>query len=63
MIRVECDRCRVTVVDGVRSEDTGMLACMASGNWDKPIPSCQCELVGTISHQLVVECYIVSISY
>ena len=44
VISVECDRCRETMVDGVRGDqDTGTLTCTASGKWDKPIPSCQCE--------------------
>ena len=42
VISVECDRCRVMVVEGVRMEE-GTLMCATEGKWDKPIPTCQCE--------------------
>jgi len=37
VLEVECDWCRVM------TEGEGELVCTTSGEWDKPLPKCQCE--------------------
>ena len=37
VLEVECDWCRVML------EGEGELVCTTSGEWDKPLPKCQCE--------------------
>ena len=58
VISVECDRCRVRMVEGVRNLEEGTLTCTRNGKWDGLIPTCQCESSSVDYCQFVTICLV-----